>query len=376
MPNLDANNMIPNVNGYKDFPGHNFWPGNGVMTDPKIPGHHFMPEKDFGKNFFPSPDLPGHNYFHEDRSCDLPLAVGTCGGHWRRYYYNNSTKRCEEFVFKGCEGNSNNFENPEVCKQTCAAKEVISLKREEKDANYTCGQEVFSGLCFSSFKRFYFNRKTKSCHEFIYSGCEGNANNFYFPSDCLKLCNGNGIKYLIPPTTTGSKDDGHNHGNDGHGGAHDRHGDHLDPKEAGTVCNLSLDKGTPSCPEFGSKPRFYHNSTTNMCEEFLYTGCEGNLNNFIHGDNCKKLCKAKEIRFLGGQRPTDRPIPIHPDCLQAVIRGTCTGSYVAYFFNPSTRACQAYVYSGCGSSPNHFASSNECVTRCPAMFVNPYPIYV
>uniref|UniRef100_A0A3B3ZBP4 BPTI/Kunitz inhibitor domain-containing protein n=1 Tax=Periophthalmus magnuspinnatus TaxID=409849 RepID=A0A3B3ZBP4_9GOBI len=42
------------------------------------------------------------------------------------------------------------------------------------------------------------------------------------------------------------------------------------------LCRDPLDKGTCSA----SIPRFYYNPKSQMCEQFLYSGCGGSSNNF------------------------------------------------------------------------------------------------
>ena len=44
------------------------------------------------------------------------------------------------------------------------------------------------GGCKSFLKRFYFDSKTGNCRPFIYSGCQGNHNNFVNINDCVQAC--------------------------------------------------------------------------------------------------------------------------------------------------------------------------------------------
>uniref|UniRef100_A0A8C7A5D4 Tissue factor pathway inhibitor n=1 Tax=Neovison vison TaxID=452646 RepID=A0A8C7A5D4_NEOVI len=51
--------------------------------------------------------------------CFLDEDSGLCRGYITRYFYNNETKKCEEFKYGGCLGNQNNFMTLEQCKSTC-----------------------------------------------------------------------------------------------------------------------------------------------------------------------------------------------------------------------------------------------------------------
>ena len=36
--------------------------------------------------------------------------------------------------------------------------------------------------------------------------------------------------------------------------------------------------------------RYFHNSTSGLCEQFIYGGCEGNDNNFETLKECQERC--------------------------------------------------------------------------------------
>ncbi|XP_067410042.1 kunitz-type serine protease inhibitor 4-like [Emydura macquarii macquarii] len=54
-----------------------------------------------------------------NKICNLPMDSGPCFAYFIRYYYNSATKRCEAFVYGGCQGNGNRFATEDECLQTC-----------------------------------------------------------------------------------------------------------------------------------------------------------------------------------------------------------------------------------------------------------------
>ena len=47
---------------------------------------------------------------------------------------------------------------------------------------------MFTGRCTSQERRWYFDYRTQSCNEFVYTGCNGNANNFESRRECENRC--------------------------------------------------------------------------------------------------------------------------------------------------------------------------------------------
>ncbi|EDO47798.1 predicted protein, partial [Nematostella vectensis] len=58
------------------------------------------------------------------------------------------------------------------------------------------------------------------------------------------------------------------------------------------LCFLPLQRGP--CKEF--LPQWYFNASSGACEIFLYSGCDGNNNNFETYDKCFATCNG---RFVG-----------------------------------------------------------------------------
>ncbi|EDL06404.1 mCG142012 [Mus musculus] len=54
--------------------------------------------------------------------CSLPQDAGPCLAYLPRWWYNQDTKLCIEFIYGGCQGNPNNFESKAVCTSICINK--------------------------------------------------------------------------------------------------------------------------------------------------------------------------------------------------------------------------------------------------------------
>lgn len=89
------------------------------------------------------------------------------------YFYNADSGRCETFSYSGRGGNRNRFRNPIDCLRRCA-----------------CYAPMDTGSCTNSTgtTRYYYNRHFKMCTTFLFTGCEGNDNNFNDFMSCQMAC--------------------------------------------------------------------------------------------------------------------------------------------------------------------------------------------
>jgi hypothetical protein len=53
-------------------------------------------------------------------ACDEPIVSGPCLAYFPRFAFDAATGECVEFVYGGCDGNGNNFENVGACLARCA----------------------------------------------------------------------------------------------------------------------------------------------------------------------------------------------------------------------------------------------------------------
>ncbi len=187
----------------------------------------------------------------DEEVCNLGPEVGPCKALLNRFYYDNSTKKCTQFFYGGCNGNENNFNTSEECENKC-----VSNRTYYEDPKSICELDVDSGPCNAFFERYHFDKKVGKCEKFIYGGCQGNANNFKTINECQQTCanqtiNSNGIK-----------------------------------EENAKVCEQESDTG----PCKGLFPRYYYDLKAGKCQQFIYGGCNGNSNNFETYDSCQEFC--------------------------------------------------------------------------------------
>ncbi|KAF7637654.1 hypothetical protein Mgra_00002911 [Meloidogyne graminicola] len=157
----------------------------------------------------------------------------------KKYFFDLNTKRCQPFLYLGCDGNENKFNSLNDCKSICSNFEpntsenggggghgmalpvpkcegnvraavnseakVIFCPTEECPDNYECnknkccptnkkivcnveydtGRYAFQG---SHTPRFFYKKEVNNCLLFTYYGALGNANNFETYNDCIKYC--------------------------------------------------------------------------------------------------------------------------------------------------------------------------------------------
>uniref|UniRef100_A0A6A7FYZ2 Amyloid beta A4 protein n=1 Tax=Hirondellea gigas TaxID=1518452 RepID=A0A6A7FYZ2_9CRUS len=118
----------------------------------------------------------GGEKVHCSERCSQPVATGMCRGAFRRFFHNASSGACEEFLYGGCQGNDNNFATLDECNHHC-----------EKPKS-PCEMPVRPGHCGGGEARWYYNVDSRACEPFLYTGCDGNNNNFPSKLQCQATC--------------------------------------------------------------------------------------------------------------------------------------------------------------------------------------------
>jgi len=164
------------------------------------------------------------------------------------------------------------------------------------EAPCVCTLPADEGPCDSIVPRWFHNVATGACEEFIWGGCEGNANNFETHAECEDAC----LEVCDQPAVTGECDaafprwyhsvlSGHCEGFiwGGCGGNDNNFVTEESCRNfCGDICWLPPDVG--DCD--GVCPRWFFNPDTDQCEEFVWGCCGGNANNFATQADCEADC--------------------------------------------------------------------------------------
>uniref|UniRef100_A0A915E9W7 BPTI/Kunitz inhibitor domain-containing protein n=1 Tax=Ditylenchus dipsaci TaxID=166011 RepID=A0A915E9W7_9BILA len=151
------------------------------------------------------------------------------------FYYDQSTKHCQPFLYSGCGGNANRFESSTQCQEMCSGSPVAEdqhgggghglvlpvakcaggvrsaldsehrkLGCDECPSGYSCvedqccpSKEHTCTLAYDTGKyatqgshtpRYFYSKSVNNCLLFTYYGALGNANNFETYKDCINFC--------------------------------------------------------------------------------------------------------------------------------------------------------------------------------------------
>ncbi|VDP09778.1 unnamed protein product [Soboliphyme baturini] len=259
--------------------------------------------------------------------CHHPLDKGNCGGNFTRWSYDSDTKTCQKFDYSGCNGNGNNFQTKFACEARCIP--VIPAD--------VCSHPLDRGECSEHFPRWRFNHSVSACEPFVYSGCGGNGNNFENRLQCelrcivdllvVALAAGNSLMRVTMPLAEAALP----------------YNVCLHPRDSGHCQQQFL--------------RWWYNQNADACEQFMYTGCGGNGNNFDSRLSCEARCSVAASSHLPAVMLSQEI------CSFSMEYGTCRGSFSRWAYNRVMQLCVQFVYSGCGGNENNFDSKHNCELR-------------
>lgn len=252
----------------------------------------------------PTPEVQVVSQNFSIQSCHMEKDPGPCYEGVPRWYYDKSDGVCKQFLYGGCHGNDNRFQSLSECEERCFSSQDI------------CVLPKVQGPCSGTFQQWTYNSATNTCEEFIYGGCEGNANRFDSPEECESKC-------AVQPSTTTE----------------------VVPTETTDVCSMPSNPG----PCLSHIPSWFYDAAQRKCSEFVYGGCEGNDNRFSSEEACERYCGEFRGRDV---------------CSESQDPGPCIGNVEKWFFDTTDRTCKQFNYGGCQGNGNRFSSSYECEEIC------------
>ncbi|KYO43784.1 hypothetical protein Y1Q_0005840 [Alligator mississippiensis] len=126
------------------------------------------------------------------RVCRLPPDSGNCMAYMPMYYYNATAGSCKVIIYGGCGGNRNRFPTRAACVQACGRRQGGNMRWLGEDVllfpGDVCRLPPETGPCKMNLLRYYYNWVTRTCQQFTYGGCQGNANNFKTHLECENRC--------------------------------------------------------------------------------------------------------------------------------------------------------------------------------------------
>ncbi|WKY10317.1 hypothetical protein Q1695_002565 [Nippostrongylus brasiliensis] len=285
--------------------------------------------------------------------CQQPLNVGVGNANLQRWYFNPLTQQCQTCIYRGLQGNENNFLSKQECENSCLVNpcKIGSPYRSQSvtvqcsasnptvcPAGHYChiGAGVTTSVCCqalgtnpcaepwtkgegdAALTRFYYDALQRKCLAFNYFGTKGNQNNFLTKELCEAACpvwvNPCGVGQ--PILTAGQTP---------------FHCTQSAPCSKGYYCHIGFDQTTTVCcptqgdpcslvvkEGYGSQSlnRWFYNQQTRQCQPFTYHGLGGNENNFLLREHCEATCPVWVNACPQGEAfllPSGRPQQCIPD---------------------------------------------------------------
>ncbi|KAL6743015.1 hypothetical protein Aduo_016102 [Ancylostoma duodenale] len=198
-----------------------------------------------------------------------------------------------------------------------------------------CTQDQEAGVGSVQLTRFYFNKQTKLCEEFVYFGAGGNRNNFLTLEECQAQCpespnpcavsTGPSLTQCTPGVSTCGS------GSFCHVGATPQTTTCCPKPAPIDRCQQPLNVGVGNA----NLQRWYFNPLTQQCQPCVYRGLQGNENNFLSKQECENSCLVNLCKIGAPYRSQG----VIVQC-SAMNPGVCpAGHYCHYGADTTTTVC-------------------------------------
>ncbi|XP_077578549.1 kunitz-type protease inhibitor 2 [Stigmatopora nigra] len=217
----------------------------------------------------------------------------------------------------------------------------VAQPSNNESSNGNCSLPMEVGPCRAAFPRFYYHTVNKTCLEFTYGGCRGNANSFATHEECMSTCG----------QVTGALID-------------------AQFLEDDVIRTISFDEYSESCqaapmtgPCKASFRSWYYDDQQRQCKEFVYGGCRGNRNNYPSQETCLQSCHDVIINPAPKHLQSTTEVT-EEQCLSSPDPGPCRAAFPKFYYHAESDSCKLFVYGGCQGNQNRYDSEDHCLAQC------------
>ncbi|KAL6743014.1 hypothetical protein Aduo_016101 [Ancylostoma duodenale] len=340
--------------------------------------------------------------------CSLIVKEGRGTQSIQRWFYNQKTRQCQPFTYKGMGGNENNFLLREHCESTCPVwvnacpqgeayllptgrpQQCDPANEDSCPETHWCHPEQFhdEGKLRSAVSS---SSESLSTDDELPEQHYGDVNPRLFAvfTNPCKLgepyASGNRY-YTCSPTSLCPKTHYCHVGADAN---------YCCPVLGSDPCSQPLDRGVGSA----GLQRWYWNPQAKACMAFSYCGTKGTQNNFLSKQDCERTCYVLDNPCALGQpqmTPDNRPVTCSAGlntcgagfwchiganqqttvccpgrvegqaiCQQPLALGSGDAALPRWYYDPQSMRCVQFFYRGRYGNQNNFLSQQECEQACP-----------
>ncbi|CAI9744388.1 papilin-like isoform X2 [Octopus vulgaris] len=334
----------------------------------------------------PRPPVTGANVH-----CSAEPARGTCSDYTQKWAYDTESRRCKQFWYGGCGGNTNRFDDERACMKACRnyRTPTVTDPRTRRPTptrpevtrprviaeNAHCSLEHDRGSCSDYTQKWAYDPETRRCKQFWYGGCGGNENRFDSDGDCLSACRDHRGQVSPRPTTRrrGCADTSY-------GCCDDRRTPARGPNKEGCPERTCAASSYGCCPDgvtFARGPDYEGCRLIGGCAGTRYGCCADGVTAARGQDSLgcpeRQTCRGSRygccrdgVRAARG--PNYHGCETHPvaegDCISDKDSGTCSDHTIKWFYDRASSTCQQFWYGGCGGNGNRYDTEEDCRRKC------------
>ncbi|XP_077995776.1 papilin-like isoform X2 [Glandiceps talaboti] len=316
--------------------------------------------------------------------CSLPKDTGNCENSLQRFYFDQQTQTCREFIYTGCLGNQNRFIDKASCELQCDVVHESDSSRSELDI---CTQPKVVGPCRAQIPKYFYNSVSKQCEQFAYGGCNGNGNRFDKLEDCENACQGHELLnkceqrrqdhlaesrglvggYIPQCRRDGDFEPMQCHGGTGYCWCVDEEGEKIEGTERAPGTQKPNCEGHKEDTKCNNQRKSAIGDSEVVAGRYIPECTEEGEFEPLQCDPSSGFCWCvdEEGETIEGSRlaPPERPA-CDDICQLPQDSGPCFAYFSKWYFNTQARQCEEFVYGGCQGNGNRFNSLEACTARC------------